>query len=178
MASVETKTNEKQILIILSLIRSDCVEINAKFNHKKTQLFEIIKNYEVFMFSEINSIFQQNNHFSGIVRQHRKHFIEFLENNCAVATTSNDVQKNSQIYVHISVQEWFLQGQKGQQFRYLIDIDCLNFDDLKHEHFTVSFLKNKMGLTKIEIYLVSFIVVFATIGKRKTKLSTGSKKKQ
>lgn len=150
MASIQTKTNEKQILIILSLIRSDCIKINAKFNNKKAELFKIIKKYEEFIFSEINSIFQQNNHFSGIVRQHRKNFTEFLENNCAKVTTSDDAQNNSQICLHISVQEWLLQGQKGQQFRYLIDIDCLNSDDLKREHLTVSFFfKESICLTKI-----------------------------
>lgn len=138
MASIDTKSNEKQILIILSLIRSDCIKINAKFNNKKTELSKVIKIYEDFIFREINSIFQQNNHFSGIIRQHRKNFNEFLENNCAEAITSDVVQNNSQICLHVSLQEWLLQGQKGRQFQYLIDIDCLHSDDIKHDILAVS----------------------------------------
>lgn len=129
MALIKPRTNEKHILIIFNLIRGDCIELNAKFHNNRRSLNNIIKVYEEFIFGEINSIFRVNDEFSGIVRSHRRNFAEFLANNCGSSTKGHvdSTQDQSKICLHVSIQEWLLQGQRGQQFQYLVDIDCLSY---------------------------------------------------
>lgn len=123
MASIQTKANEKHILLIFNLIRGDCIKLNEKYCNDRRSLIDIIRVYEEFIFGEINSIFRVNNDFSGIVRCHRQNFDAFLANNCG---PPNDTPGKSKFCVHVSIQEWLIQGQRGQQFQYLVDVDCLD----------------------------------------------------
>lgn len=112
------------------MIRDDCIKLNAKYYNNRQHLSDIIRTYEEFIYNEINTIFKVTNRFSDIVRSHRNHFNKlFLAINCAGTNGNGDNQQidHTKFCVHISVQEWLLQGQKGQQFQYLVDIDCLNY---------------------------------------------------
>lgn len=136
MASISPQVNEKQILIILSMIRNDCIKLNAQYYHNRHHLSDIIQMYEEFIYNEINTIFKENNKFSDIIRNHRTNFNKtFLVNNCAETNGigDNHLMDDSKLCLHISVQEWFLQGQKGHQFQYIVDIDCLEY--VRHASF-------------------------------------------
>lgn len=128
MASFITKTDRKQVSIILNLIKLDCSELYKKFHYKKQQLKQAIEKYEEFMTIEINNIFNTNNNFSGIVISHRCNFQKFLSE---LFKDDTDEQTNGftdeTVYaLCISLQEWLLQGAKGQQFYFLMSIDAFN----------------------------------------------------
>lgn len=113
------------------MIRDDCIKLNAQYHNNRKYLSEIIKIYEEFIFNEINTIFKVNNRFSEIVRSHRKNCMErFLANNCGDTNGiggNNHQVDDLKFCLHISVQEWLMQGQKGRQFQYLVDIDCIPY---------------------------------------------------
>lgn len=136
MAAFNSSTDKKQISIILNLMKLDCIDLYKKFHYKKTTLKQAIEEYEEFMTHEINSIFNDNNNFSGIVITHRNKFQKFLDDFRPVymdlepLENGNAVKENGlddSVYTMcISVQEWLLQGAKGQQFYFLINIDAFN----------------------------------------------------
>lgn len=136
MATIQVKHDRKQISLILNLIKFDCADLYRKFYQKKTALKGAIERYEEFMTIEINdSLFQCNNTFSEIVLNHRAKFTKFIEEisdaNQQTATTSKGTAHDSGIYVlYISLQHWLVQGPKGQQFCFMIDIDSFNYTNL------------------------------------------------
>lgn len=138
MAVFQTKTNRKQIAIILSLIRSDCIALYREFGAAKTQLKSAIELYEEFMTGEVNALFQCNNNFSDIVLKHQKKFEQFVKeiliqitDKSVSLTNGSGVSSGGSVYVlFISLQEWLTQGSKGQQFYFMIDIDSFNLTNL------------------------------------------------
>lgn len=125
MVAIQVKTNRKQISIISNLIKCDCVDLYRKFRMKKPQLKQAIECYEEFMMEEINTLFENNNSFSEIVLNHRKKFLLFIEEKAnqilgdatVHQSTTNGTSIDESIYVlFISLQEWLIQGPKGQQF--------------------------------------------------------------
>lgn len=146
MASFVSATNRVRISIILNLVRSDCEELYKRFHSKKTKLKYAIELYEEYISEEVNNIFQANNNFSDIVRCHNKSFLQFIDKLCwemckkdstpPDTVTANDNEDDESKYVlHISLQEWLLQGPKGQYFYFVIDIDSFNLtEQLKMLH--------------------------------------------
>lgn len=136
MAAFQAKTDQKQISIVLNLIKIDCIDLYKKFCIKKTQLKAAIELYEEFMTDEINTLFQCNNNFSDIVLNHRRKFQKFIDDVGAQILSETMAQPNGTIaddsvYVlFISLQEWLTQGPKGQQFYFMIDIDAFNYTQL------------------------------------------------
>lgn len=143
MASIITKSDRKQVSIILNLIKLDCVALYTKFHHKKPVLKRAIEQYEEFIMIEINgALFNNNNNFSDIVMNHRGNFQKFVDelfkdevDNLTNGHGQQNGQQNGQpngvigsgtYAMCISLQEWLLQGVKGQQFYFAIDIDAFN----------------------------------------------------
>lgn len=132
MAAFQAKTDRKQISIVLNLIKWDCTDLYKRFYANKTQLKQAIELYEEFMTDEINSLFQCNNNFSDIVRNHQKQFKTFIEKTSTeilgeiIAKPNGNVADDSDYVLFISLQEWLTQGPKGQQFCFMIDIDSFN----------------------------------------------------
>lgn len=136
MAAFNSSTDKKQMSIILNLMKLDCVDLYKKFHYKKTTLKQAIEEYEEFMTEEINSLFNDNNNFSGIVISHRNNFQKFSDDFRPVHVDSEPLENGNTVQVNglddsvyamcISVQEWLLQGAKGQQFYFLINIDAFN----------------------------------------------------
>lgn len=145
MAAFQAKTDRKQISIILNLIKLDCVDLYKKFRIKKPQLKQAIELYEEFMTHEINTMFQCNNNFSDIVLRHRKKFQSFIDTTSAqilvetIAQRNGNVADDSVYVLFISLQEWFTQGPKGQQFYFMIDIDSFNYNQQSEfQSFTIA----------------------------------------
>lgn len=133
MAKFQAKSDQKQISIILNLIKFDCTILYKKYQSKKTELKEAIELYEEFMTDEINGLFQNNTNFSDIVRNHNKKFLEFCDE-IAIEIDETTAKQNGHkvdedIYAFfISLQQWLIQGPKGgQQFFFMIDIDSFNY---------------------------------------------------
>lgn len=137
MASFVSKTSRIKISIILNLIKSDCGVVYERFYSKKTKLKYAIELYEEYMSEEINSIFHVNNNFSDIVRYHQKSFSKFIDKlgeellksnstQSDIVTENGNLDDESKYVLHISLQEWLLQGPKGQYFYFVIDIDSFN----------------------------------------------------
>lgn len=137
MATIQVKSDRKQISLILNLMKIDCADLYGKFHQVKTQLKAAIERYEEFMTTEINdSLFQCNNNFSEIVLNHRAKFTKFIEEisdsiQQQTATTLNGTAQDSGIYVlFITLQHWLVQGPKGQHFCFMIDIDSFSYTNL------------------------------------------------
>lgn len=132
MASFIKKTDRKQVSIILNLIKLDCTELYKVFHYNKPMLKRSIEQYEEFMTIEVNAMFNINNNFSGIVISHRGNFQKFLDELCNTNAESGTETKvngsidDCQYAMCISLQEWLLQGAKGQQFYFLLSIDAFN----------------------------------------------------
>lgn len=128
MASFQTKSDPKQVSIILNIVKLDCCDLYKAFCAKKTQLKHAIELYEEFMTEEINTLFQCSNKFSEIVLNHRKNFNAFIDEAKTTIVEQNVFVPDDSVYVlFISLQEWLLQGSKGQQFYFIIDIDSFNY---------------------------------------------------
>lgn len=143
MAVFQANTDRKKISILLNLIKFDCKDVYKKFRTNKIQLKHAIELYEVFMTNEINELFLCNNNFSDIVLSHRKKFENFIENTFqpildAMSSKGNDNFNNDIYVLFISLQEWYIQGPKGQQFYFMIDIDSFNFTQLKSRPFSMT----------------------------------------
>ncbi|XP_055314184.1 double-stranded RNA-specific editase Adar-like [Sitodiplosis mosellana] len=136
MAAFQAKTDRKQISIALNLIKFDCIQLYKRFYAKKTQLKRAIELYEEFMSDDINTLFQCNNRFSEIVLNHQKKFQTFIETTTTqifgeeISQPNETVADDSVYVLFISLQEWFTQGLKGQQFCFMIDIDSFNLTQL------------------------------------------------
>lgn len=137
MATIQVKSDRKQISLILNLIKIDCTDLYGKFHHAKPQLKAAIERYEEFMTNEINdTLFQCNNNFSEIVLNHRAKFTKFIEeipgaSQQQAVTTHNGTTHDDGIYVlFITLQHWLVQGPKGQHFCFMIDIDSFNYTRL------------------------------------------------
>lgn len=137
MASFQALTNRKQICVILSLIKLDCIDLYQTFRTNKVQLKSAIESYEEFMTDEINTIFRCNKNFSDIVLKHRNQFKKFVGEILKQISINSTSQANvvsssdDSVYViFISVQEWLTQGPKGQEFLFVIDIDSFNLSKL------------------------------------------------
>lgn len=131
MTSFISRADRKQISIILNLIRFDCIELYGKFHKQKIKLNHAIELYEEFMCEEINCIFQISNGFSEIVLTHRKRFIKFMDEtnkliNNGTVEQNGFVENENKYVLHISLQQWLLQGPKGQYFYFIIDIDSFD----------------------------------------------------
>lgn len=136
MATFNSSTDKKQMSVILNLIKLDCNDLYKNFHYKKTTLKQAIEEYEEFMVHEINSLFNDNNNFSGIVIGHRNNFQKFFNDFRPVQVDLEPLENGNTVKVNgldesvyamcISVQEWLLQGAKGQQFYFLINIDAFN----------------------------------------------------
>lgn len=164
MATIQIKTDRKQISLILNLIKIDCSDLYGKFHQKKSQLKQAIERYEEFMTNEINdTLFQCNNNFSDVVLNHRTKFSKFIEEFSAdiLDNASSDQPQQQQpvtngksydnsIYVlFISLQHWLVQGPKGQHFCFMIDIDSFNYTQLsEQQHLTIT--------KKVEISFILF----------------------
>lgn len=138
MASFQANSNRKQISIILNLIKRDCIDLYQKFYLNKLQLKLAITLYEEFMSQEINTLFIFNNSFSEIVRKHREQFDKFVDKTMQIILNvetpkeqhNNDIFVDRCVYVmFISLQEWLIQGPKGQQFYFMIDINSFHLTD-------------------------------------------------
>lgn len=144
MAAFQAKTDRKQISIVLNLIKCDCTDLYKRFHANKIQLKQAIELYEEFMTDEINSLFQCNNNFSDIVRNHQKQFKTFIEKICTeilseiIVESNGNVTDYSDYVLFISLQEWLTQGPKGQQFCFMIDIDSFNLTQyMEYQNFSI-----------------------------------------
>lgn len=148
MAAFHLKTNRKQISIILNLIKCDCIALYQQFRMKKPQLKQAIELYEEFMIDEINALFPNSNSFSEIVLNHRKKFATFVDEKAKLilddATLQNPISNGtltdeSLHVLYMSLQEWLIQGPKGQQIYFMIDIDSFNYTQYSEfQNFTIS----------------------------------------
>lgn len=153
MATFQAKTDRKQISIILNLMKFDCVDLYKKFHTQKSQLKQALELYETFMTDEINTLFQCNNNFSDMVMNHRKKFQTFIDD---ITTTivAGQIQTNGKTaddkfyVIFISLQEWFIQGCKGQQFYFMIDIDSFGYKSTAQNF---AFRTKKVSTTNQEI---------------------------
>lgn len=173
MAVFYAKTNCKQIAIISSLIRSDCIVLYRNFGAIKTQLKSAIELYEEFMTDEVNALFQCNKNFSDIVLKHRIKFNQFVEetaaqftNETVSHTNGNGASADDNVYVlFISLQEWLTQGPKGQQFYFMIDIDAFNLTKLMKcptpTNATPKVWINKSKQSKTRTWKAAWIFYFA-----------------
>lgn len=129
------KTNRKHVSLILNLIRKDCIHLYQKYFYHKVVLKKAIEFYEEFMINEINTLFERNDDFSGIVITHAQHFDKFVQHslsalNSDIEKYENEVIDNSTYVLFISLQEWLLQSPKGQRFYFMLDIDAFNYSKL------------------------------------------------
>lgn len=145
MAAFQAKTDRKQISIALNLIKFDCIELYERFNADKTKLKRAIELYEEFMTEDINTLFQCNNSFSDIVLNHRNKFNTFIDTAAteilgdAISQLNGNFTDDSVHVLFISLQEWFLQGLKGQQFYFMLDIDSFNLTQyMDFENFSIT----------------------------------------
>lgn len=145
MAAFKAKTDRKQISIALNLIKVDCIELYNRFYANKTQLKRAIELYEEFMTEDINTLFQCNNSFSDIVLSHRNKFNKFIDTAAteilgdAISQPNGNFTDDSVYVLFISLQEWFLQGFKGQQFYFMLDIDSFNLTQyMDFENFSIA----------------------------------------
>lgn len=145
MATFQVNSDRKQISIILNLVKFDCIDLYRKFRANKVHLKQAIELYEEFMTNEINTLFQYNNNFSDIVLSHRNKFSTFndeilktiygdaLEQQHQI---SNGISSDDNIYVlFIALQQWLVQGPKGQQFYFMIDIDSFSYTKYREFNF-------------------------------------------
>lgn len=115
---------------ILNMIEQDCTRLYDYYNQNKQQLKVAIEYYEEFITTEINELFERSNSFVEIVLTHGANFKEFIRNiNTIDMQYQNWYDKRTEdLYViYVTVQEWLLQGPKGQQFYSMVDIDAFKF---------------------------------------------------
>lgn len=122
--------DRKKQSTILTMIEADCTLLYDYYHKNVERLRQVIEFYEEFITTEINALFEQSNSFVEIVLTHRTNFKEFIRN-----VNEDDMQipnafkclKDFFFVIYITVQEWFLQGPKGQQFFSMVDIDAFKF---------------------------------------------------
>lgn len=122
--------DEKKQSLILNMIEYDCTLLYDKFNYNKSRLRHSIELYEEFITTEINTLFEQSNTFVEIVLSHRTNFKEFMldiDLDEIRLQNGHDSVTNQQFVIYITLQEWWLQGPKGQQFYLMVDIDVFRF---------------------------------------------------
>lgn len=122
--------DRKKQSTILNMIESDCTYLYDYYSRNIQRLKQVIEFYEEFITAEINVLFEQSNSFCEIVLTHRGKFKEFIrEVDATEMPLSNAREKRTEDYyiIYITVQEWLLQGPKGQQFYSMVDIDAFKF---------------------------------------------------
>lgn len=129
---VEIFFDRKKQSTLLNLIENDCGVLYDHFHHNKDRLKQIIELYEEFMTIEMNQIFELCNGFTEILLQHRQNFRGFLQNITSTVDQryTNGVANgriDDMFVIFITIQEWLLQGPKGQQFYLMVDIDAFRF---------------------------------------------------
>lgn len=172
MATIQVKSDRKQISLILNLIKIDCTDLYGKFHQIKSQLKQAIERYEEFMTNEINdTLFQCNNNFSEVVLNHRAKFSKFIVeiseailDNAAQqqpVPTTNGTTHDSGIYVlFIALQHWLVQGPKGHQFYFMIDIDSFNYTQLSENQNLTTFKKVLLQIFDLFFYYESTFTIF------------------
>lgn len=154
--------DRKKQSTILNMIESDCTFLYDYYSRNIQRLKQVIELYEEFITVEINVLFEQSNSFCEIVLTHRGKFKEFIRQIDATEMSfPNAREKRTEDFyiIYITVQEWLLQGPKGQQFYSMVDIDAFKFYEnwapstsgtisrmvfLKTESNTTNFLKKKI----------------------------------
>lgn len=154
--------DRKKQSTILNMIESDCTFLYDYYSRNIQRLKQVIELYEEFITVEINVLFEQSNSFCEIVLTHRGKFKEFIRQIDATEMSfPNAREKRTEDFyiIYITVQEWLLQGPKGQQFYSMVDIDAFKFYEnwapstsgtisrmvfLKTESNTTNFLKKKL----------------------------------
>lgn len=112
------------------MIEHDCTMLYDHYHRNKHALKQVIEFYEEFITAEMNILFEQSNSFVEIVLTHREHFKEFIRRVEGVEMqiqNGHDKRTEDYFIIHITVQEWLLQGPKGQQFYSMVDIDAFKF---------------------------------------------------
>lgn len=130
LGSQEKFCDRKKQSTILTMIGHDCTLLYDYYHQNVERLKQVIEFYEDFITKEINALFEQSNSFIEIVLTHRTNFKDFIRNVNAVDMQLPNAFKTrtETLYVlYITVQEWLLQGPKGQQFYSMVDIDAFKF---------------------------------------------------
>lgn len=127
--SLPFTSNRMQIAILLNLVKSDCIRLYENYFPDTVTFKEAIRQYEVFMIEEINTMFRENNKFSEIVLSHEKHFQRFRQgfqrdNFENIDRVPNGIENCYAIF--ISLQEWQLNTTKEEQFYFMLDIDSFD----------------------------------------------------
>lgn len=130
MAVFPTVPNRKKFSMILNLVKDDCVYLYRKYSPHKIALENAIEIYEEFMSNEINALFEKSysTHCSNIALKHGANFRKFADElTIADESFSNDIDGDDDIFVmFIVLQEYLLQGTKGEQFHLAVDITLSN----------------------------------------------------
>lgn len=130
---LEIFCDRKKQSIILEMAKADCVHLYDCYGRNKRCLKQAIDYYEEFITVEINTIFERCNSLTEIDHVHECNFALFLQNIGGVEDDGLSMPKKQRkmeedMYViYITVQEWWLQGLKGQQFYSIVEIDAFYF---------------------------------------------------
>lgn len=133
MAIFSTKSNRKNLSVLLNLIKDDCQNLYATYFPNEIAFKSAIDLYEEFLTNEINDVFKENCTFSDIVIKHRQKFNEFSNGPLRELQTTNEqctsdaAENNSYFVVFVSLREWILQSPKGEQFYFSLEINSFRF---------------------------------------------------
>lgn len=128
----EVFCDRKKQSVILEMAKRDCIRLYNCYCRNKQYLKQAIEFYEEFITHEINTIFEHCNSLVEIDQIHKNNFVLFLRGIGVIedgfSMPSKRRKTSEDMYViYITVQEWLLQGLKGQQFYSIVQIDAFNF---------------------------------------------------